>query len=416
MTQGTTTRTPSRRWARRIIEVVGSHGIPPEWGFQSFSVGLDPWLDVLDNDYLRTFIGEDGGAAFKLVVGAYGGGKTHFLYTVRERGWVAGYAVAYVPLSKDETPFHKMELVYATVARNLTGPRTEEQVFSGYEKGIGAVLEEWTRELVARVGDDPEAIQSVLDGVLSQVENVNFSRAIRVAVEALNRGDALTFDRMKGWLTVQGFDRASFREHGILRAVDRSNAFSMLRSLVQFLKAAGYAGLVVLFDEAEVVPSMSSREKQHLLANLRELIDSCGHNEFRNTMFFYAVPDYSFFEGRLNVYEALKQRLTTVFEFDNPTGVAIELERTQGDPEEVLEDIGARLFDVYREAYGWEGDWAEVADRIRGLAKDAWQRRGGDIGYKRLFVKGAVRLFHAARAGRLDALDDAGLLSGGGIQ
>ena len=198
--------------------------------------------------------------------------------------------------------------------------------------------------------------------------------------------------------------------------MDRSNAFSMLRSLVQFLKAAGYAGLVVLFDEAEVVPSMSSREKQHLLANLRELIDSCGHNEFRNTMFFYAVPDYSFFEGRLNVYEALKQRLTTVFEFDNPTGVAIELERTLGDPEEVLEEIGARLFDVYREAYAWEGDLAEVAERIRGLARDAWQRRGGDIGYKRLFVKGAVRLFHAARAGRLDALDDAGLLSGGGLQ
>jgi len=395
--------------------VVGSHGIPPEWGFQYFSVGLDPWLDVLDNDYLRTFIREDGGAAFKLVVGSYGGGKTHFLYTVRERAWCAGYAVAYVPLSRDETPFHKMELVYATVARNLTGPRNEEQVFEGYERGIGAVLREWTRDLVSRVGDDPEALGSILDGVLSQVENVNFSRAVRVAVEALARGDASTFERMKGWLTVQGFDRASFREHGILRAVDRSNALSMLRSLVQFLQAAGFAGLVVLFDEAEVVPSMSSREKQHLLANLRELIDSCGHNDFRGTMFFYAVPDYGFFEGRLNVYEALRQRLTTVFEFDNPTGVAIELERTLGDPEEVLEEIGARLFDVYREAYGWDGEWGEVADRIKGLTRDAWQRRGGDIGYKRLFVKGAVRLFHAARAGRLDALDDGGPLDGGGI-
>ena len=416
MTQSDTAENPGRRWCRRIIEVVGSHGIPPEWGFQAFTVGLDPWLDVLDNDYLRTFIGEDGGAAFKLVVGAYGGGKTHFLYTVRERGWRAGYAVAYVPLSKDETPFHKMELVYASVARSLTGPHSEEQVFEGYERGIGAVLEEWTRDLLGRVGDDPEALRSILDGVLSQVENVNFSRAVRVAVEALSRGDAQTFERMKGWLTVQGFDRAAFRGDGILRAVDRSNAFSMLRSLVQFLKAAGYTGLVVLFDEAEVVPSMSSREKQHLLANLRELIDSCGHNEFRNTMFFYAVPDYSFFEGRLNVYEALKQRLTTVFEFDNPTGVAIELERTLGDPQEVLEEIGARLFDVYRTAYGWEGDWKEVADRIRTLAGEAWQRRRGDIGYKRLFVKGAVRLFHGARAGRLANLDDESLLSGGSIQ
>jgi hypothetical protein len=85
--------------------------------------------------------------------------------------------------------------------------------------------------------------------------------------------------------------------------------------------------------------------------------------------------------------------------------VAIELERTVGVPEEVLEEIGARLFDVYRIAYSWSGDLAAVADRLRGLARAAWQRRGGDIGYKRLFVKSAVHLFHAARAGRLDAWD-----------
>ena len=416
MSPDTTPGAPDRRWARRIIEVVGAHGNPPEWGSQLFSVGLEPWLEVLESDYLRTFIGEDGGAAFKLVVGAYGGGKTHFLYTMRERAWARNYAVAYVPLSKDETPFHKMELVYAAVARNLTGPRSEDQIFAGYERGIGALLGEWTAELKTRIGDDTDALDAVLDGVLGPVENVNFSRAVRTAVHAAARGDAITFERMKGWLTVQGFDRSAFREHGILRPVDRSNAFSMLRSLVQFLKAAGFAGLVVLFDEAEVVPSMSSRERQHLLANLRELIDSCGHNEFQGAMFFYAVPDYSFFDGRLNVYEALKQRLTTVFEFDNPTGVAIELERMQGEPEEILETIGARLFDIYRTAYGWEGDWGTVAARIRGLAKDAWQRRGGDIGYKRLFVKGAVRLFHAARADRLDALDESGLLDGSGLQ
>ncbi|MBM4371803.1 MAG: DUF2791 family P-loop domain-containing protein [Deltaproteobacteria bacterium] len=397
---------PSRRWARRIIEVLGAHGIPPESGLQHFSVGLDPWLKVLENDYLRTFIGEDGGAAFKLVVGAYGGGKTHFLYTVRELAWRQGYAVAYVPLSGDETPFHRMELVYASVARSLTGPRSEEQLFSGYEKGLGALLAEWTAELLPRTGGEPGALDGILDGVLDGVENVNFSRALRAAIHALARRDAATFERMKGWLTVQGFDRLAFRDHGILRSVDRSNAFSVLRSLVQFLRAAGYTGLVVLFDEAEVVPSMSSRDRQHLLANLRELIDSCGHNEFRGTMFFYAVPDYGFFEGRLNVYEALRQRLSSVFEFDNPTGVAIELERTAGDPQEALEDIGGRLYDIYCTAYGWTGDRDVLVPRLQALARDAWQRRGGDIGYKRLFVKGAVRLFHAARAGRLDALDD----------
>ena len=42
---------------------------------------------------------------------------------------------------------------------------------------------------------------------------------------------------------------------------------------------------------------------------------------------YSTVPDESFLEGRTNVYEALNQRLATVFENElNPTGVKIDLE------------------------------------------------------------------------------------------
>jgi len=61
--------------ARKIIEIVGGQGNPPEYGFQYFTAGLDIYLNTIDEEYLRSFV-RDGGSAFKMVIGAYGGGKT----------------------------------------------------------------------------------------------------------------------------------------------------------------------------------------------------------------------------------------------------------------------------------------------------------------------------------------------------
>jgi len=71
------------RIARRIIDTVGANGTPPEYGFQFFTEGLDPYLSIIEDEYLGSYINQ-GGSAFKLVVGVYGGGKTHFLYCVRD--------------------------------------------------------------------------------------------------------------------------------------------------------------------------------------------------------------------------------------------------------------------------------------------------------------------------------------------
>lgn len=409
----------NKSWARRIIEVVGAHGIPPEWGSQYFSAGLDPWLAILESDYLKTYIGEDGGAAFKLVVGAYGGGKTHFLYNIREIAWKNDFVVAYVPLSKDETPFHRMELVYSSLARQIAPPQDAEQIIAGMRRGVGALVEDAVRKLGEDklLTGDAEKLSEELDERLAWVENPGFAAAARSAMLAEVSGKTKVKEAALAYLAGHEIDRKTMKELGISRGLDRSNAFSMLRSLVQYLRNFGFRGLIVLFDEAEVLPSLSSREKQNLLANLRELVDSCGNNQFQNVMFFYAVPDYGFFEGKLNVYEALKQRLSSVFDFDNPTGVAIELERTTSQPEALMEQIGAKLLEIYRVAYSWE-DACPLSEQLTRLARESYKRRGGEIGYKRLFVKSAIRLFHSARNGKVPEADSdelLGFLSQGGI-
>lgn len=131
--------------------------------------------------------------------------------------------------------------------------------------------------------------------------------------------------------------------------------------------------------------------------NLRELIDECGHTNFQSVMIFYAVPDENFLEGRTQIYEALRQRVATVFDELNPTGVKIELERIPGDPLTLLTEIGTGLRRVYEVAYASKLDDSLVLHTIRQTAEAAYEQRYGDIGYKRLFVQKVIQGFHYLR-------------------
>ena len=405
---------PDRRTARRIIETVGSHGTPPEWGFQYFTVGLDPYIGVIDGEYLKTYVKEDAGAAFKVVIGAYGGGKTHFLYCIRDLAWRENFLVSYVPLSPDETPFHKLEYVYRSIVRNVMYPQRAEALFEGSERGIEAFLKTWYHERKQGIDrettgdvDSAEAFDLCTDSVVSELENTNFANAFRSALRALWKERNEDFRNIMQWVKMEGYSRDIHREHGILHGIDRSNAFSMIRSLVQLIKNAGFSGLVILFDEAEQIPSLSSRQRDQMLANLRELIDACGNSTFRNVMIFYAIPDENFFEGRSNVYEALKQRIATVFDFFNPTGVKIRLEKLEVDSIDFLTRVGEKLADVYVRGYEQAGFTPEeLVGEIRQVAEAAYEQRFGDLGYKRVFVQAVVRLFHLKRTAPGTPLDE----------
>jgi len=389
--------------ARHIIETVGGHGTPPEWGFQFFTSGLDDYLQVIEDDYLRTYVAR-GGASFKLVIGAYGGGKTHFLYNVRELAWRHNFVVSYVTLRHEESPFHQMDKVYKATVSNLMYPMQPEEILQGEEKGISAFIKVWYR----RTADKLQGLDGgldVLDEALSQecrsatrdIESANFSKAVRGAFMALAEQRHDDFDLIMQWLTAEGFDRNAHREFGILRPIDRSTAFASIRSLVQWVRNLDFHGLVILLDEAEQIPSMSSKQKEIMLSNLRELIDECGQTAFRNVMIFYAVPNEMFLEGQSHVYEALKQRVSSVFDFFNPSGVKIYLERLTADPLMMLGDIGTRLASVFCRAYDIGMDPVKIHEAVDLVAMEAYEQRFGDIGYKRLFVQAIIRAFHYLR-------------------
>lgn len=389
--------------ARQIIERVGSSGSPPEWGFQFFTAGLDWYLKILEEDYLKTFI-KEGGASFKMVVGTYGGGKTHFLYNIRELAWKNNYIVSYCSLSPEESPFHRLEKVYKAVVENLMYPLTPEELFSGREKGIEAFLKllyQDARESFDRETSDNETLLGRLidygEDFVKGIESVNFTRALREAFIALTEKNDTDFEDLIQWIKVDGYDRHVHRRFGILQPIDRGQAFSALRSLIQWIRNLRYNGLVILFDEAEQVPSLTSKQRELMLNNIRELIDECGHAAFKNIMIFYAIPTEAFFEGKSGVYEALKQRIATVFDFYNPTGVKINLERLGQEPEPLLKEIGEKLLLIYETAFKTSLPEKKCQDAIATIAHAAYEQRFGDIGYKRIFVQALIKGLHFLR-------------------
>ncbi|MFH1077090.1 MAG: BREX system ATP-binding domain-containing protein [Pseudomonadota bacterium] len=377
------------KFARQIIERVGSSGAPPEWGFQLFTAGLDQYLNVLEQDYLKTFI-KDGGASFKLVIGAYGGGKTHFLYNIREVAWRNNYVVSYCSLSPEESPFYRLEKVYKTVIENLARPLSAEELFAGKERGIEAFLKAVQKEASEPVKEYPSRITE-------GIENINFMRAVREAVRALAEEKREDFEDLIQWLKVDGYDRQTHKRFGILQPIDKGQALSALRSLIQWIRNLKYNGLVILFDEAELIPSLTSKQRELMLNNIRELIDECGHAAFTNVMIFYAIPSEAFFEGKAGVYEALRQRISTAFDFFNPTGVKINLEKLGRDPESLLSEIGGKLFRIYETAFSVTFSEEKKNEAIMLLAQAAYEQRFGDIGYKRLFVQALIRGLHMLR-------------------
>lgn len=386
---------------RMIVETISSSGQPPEYGFQYFTVGLEKYLKVIESEYLESYI-KNGGSSFKLIVGTYGSGKTHFLYCIRDLAWKNKYMTSYIVLSPSSTPFYKLELVYKEIVSNLTYPQSAEDLLSGYDRGLEAVIKTWyyqkNQELSEKLPQ--EEVKDELRRYATELgpyESMSFKNAIKEAFISLVDDKREDFDHIMLWLKGEGHDNLHKKKR-IFEKIDKTTAFRMLKSLSQWINEICYSGFVVLLDEAEQTPSMSKRERDTLLNNLREIIDSCGTSKINNVMFFYAVPDESFLEGRTQIYEALRQRLATILDYTNPSGVKIDLEETLRDPVETLNQIGKKLSEIYEIAYNYQFNQQELDGKIDSVSKDAYKERHGEVSYMRLFVQRLISEFHKIRS------------------
>lgn len=371
--------------AKVIIHKLGSSGTPPEVGVEYFNVGLEPYLNVIENEYLEDILRYNL-SSFKLVVGNYGGGKSHFLYLIRDLAWKHNYVTSYVSLSATECPFDRLELVYKSIALNINTPLNPSEVLKSWEVGIEALLRKWYEQ----VKKDKNFLSFI-----KNLESTSFANAIKGALMGLSTDEEELFYSITQWLKGEDIGRELRLKYRISEKIDRTNAFRMLRSLVQFINLIGYSGLIFLFDEAERGMSISSsRDRRRALDNLRQIIDECGNSRLPGAMFFYAVPDENLLlEGSGGVYEALNQRLRSSFTRINPMGVKINLEDIGVSPLEFLKNLGLKLAKIFEIAYFYDFDKKILEESVKNVINASLESQFLDVSYRRIFVIAVIEAF-----------------------
>lgn len=398
----------SKDLADTIIKSVGGTGQPPRYGFQFFTVGLEDCLTIIDEEYISSHI-KKGGGSFKLIVGSYGGGKTHFLYNIRELAWKNNFVVAYIELGGSKgAPFNKLEEIYKKIVASIEGPLTPEQILqdSIQYKGIESLLKKWyyekIEELDKHFSNDRlgEEVKNYLLRGIGPYESTSFQNAVKHSFQRLFEGDEEEFSLILQWLKGENPSKTDLRAYRISDKIDKSTAFKMLRCLNSWIKDIGYSGLIVMMDETEAQPSLSSKEKITLLVNLRELVDASVREEIKYAMFFYAVPNIDFMEGNANVYTALKDRLNTVFNTEvNPNGAQIRLEDIWKDdgPVEMLVEMGRKLAKIYEVSKEMTFEQEKLEAKIRTVAESCYEQKFADINYRRKFAQSIIVAFGELR-------------------
>lgn len=389
---------PEPRLARQIIETLGQSGTPLSKGVSYYNVGNESLLNAIDAHYLGSYLA-DGGAVFKLVVGDYGSGKSHFLYCVRDRAWERNFAVSKVDLSPKESPYDDQRRVYAAVASSIIwhelGNLGED------ERGLTRFLEGTLRRLVSPHGldlDDPGAaelpeVRALLQTLATTpIDSLSFHKAIQGFLNALLRGQELRLEALGRWLQgeeVSPEDTRDLRSVGVTEKINKNNAFKMLRSLCQAVRALGYTGLALLFDEGDRMLSVGGRSEKVATDNLREVIDRC-REDLPGAMFIYAVPP-AFIHDIVPKYPALQQRIQApnYFSRSNPFSPQINLERLDVPDEELLTQIGYRLLPIFETAYGAKLDATIQAENIA-VFSEAARNSYLAISHRRLFIKALV--------------------------
>jgi hypothetical protein len=394
--------------ARRMLAQMGENGKPPEHGISHVNVGNESYLRIIETVYVRDLVRAAEGASFKLVQGTYGAGKTHFLYCVRDLAWRNGLLTALVTMSPKETPFNRPVAVYRAVAQRLELPRGADGEST---RGIDDILRQRIETLVAADGVD--TTRAWVDTALARatITRHSFRDATAAFARAILDRDEPTARKLAAWLRGEDISASEVKSVGVYEVPSNENGFAMLRSLVQIVHRAGFAGTALLLDEAErrlSVEAKPTKSTSETIDHLRELIDLCGRSELPRTLILYAVTP-AFMRDVVPMYPALQQRLGQPVQYlstNNPKAPLIDLEALDLEPRRLLVEVGKRLARVAATAYEWTPDDKLLDSNLERFAEMVAAEQL-ESGHRRFFVKVWIRLLDELRLGKPRALSEA---------
>jgi len=290
-------------------------GLVPRLGLHLIQVGRKQEVEAMLTDLERI---EQGGAAFRIVVGRFGSGKSFFMNLVRNLALQKGLVVVQADMSMErrlQASGGEARALYSELVKNLA---TKNKPDGGALRNL---CEGWISKIQYEVtqsgGKEEDVKKRIFDDLKTLQDHVGgfeFAEVLTKYYEGYASGnDALQGAALR-WLRAEYTTKTEARQDlGVRRIIDDENFYDSLKLLSAFCLKIGHVGLLVNLDEIVVLSHRlpSARARQTNYESLLTILNDCLQGSVRGLGFVLAGTDECLEDKRrgLYSYEALRSRL-----------------------------------------------------------------------------------------------------------
>ena len=322
----TMTASSASKLPRRILTAIMNSvaaGVTPRTGIEQLAVGRKDEIGAIVSDLDNV---GDGGAAFRVVSGPFGSGKSFLLQLARNYALERNYVVMDADLSPERRLTGTQGQGLATYRELTKNMATKTRPDGG---ALATVLEKWISGVQADVmreqglsAADPafaRAVEAKIVETVNAMEGLVHGFDFAQVMATYWRGHVEQDEAKKGaalrWLRGEYATKTEAREAlgGAVRVmIDDDAWYDYVKLLASFVTAIGYRGLVVVIDEAVNLYKISHTQAR--LANYEKLLtilNDCLQGKAQHVgVLFGATPQMVEDTRRgLFSYDALRTRL-----------------------------------------------------------------------------------------------------------
>ena len=257
-----TPKAPSAPLPKRISTALLTSlasGVVPRVGIDHLTTGRGRELATLQQDLDNI---AQGAAAFRLVIGRYGAGKSFLLQSVRSIAMEQGFVVADADITPERRLTGNNGEARATYRELLHHLATKSRPDGG---ALPIILEKWIASVQTQVatenGTTPsdegfdglveEKIRSSIQNLSDLVNGFEFANVVIAYWNGYRNDDDRKKESALRWLRGEFSTRTESKQAiGVRVIIDDENWYDYIKLLAKFVTDIGYKGLVIILDEA----------------------------------------------------------------------------------------------------------------------------------------------------------------------
>ncbi len=363
-------------------------GVVPRTGLGYIAVGRETEINALLHD---VDIVEDGGAAFRFIVGKYGSGKSFLLQTMRQHVMDRGFVVIDADFSPERRFSGTKGQGLATYRELMENMSTKTRPDGG---ALPLILEKWISSVQAKViseGISPDSsgfhsrVESEIFAVANRLEGMvsgfEFAKVISAYYKAAREGDEMRKSAALRWLRGEYSTKTEARQDlGITTIITDENWYEYVKLFAAFLVFAGYKGLIMMVDELVNISNIPhSITRQYNYEKILAMYNDALQGKAKHLGIIMCGTPACVEDKRRGIfsYEALRSRLDRGrFSTDDTRDMLAPIIRLAPLGYEEMTVLTEKLSEIHADLYGY-GKRLTEDDLVR-FIKLEYERIGAD--------------------------------------